>query len=63
MGKNVQAITAYPVRGGVEMRAMKKSARGSKFIFDSIVVLYAEKSKQEIAAEMAAATEELLKRD
>lgn len=56
-------VEVAPTRGGVDVRAIGRSARGTRFIFDSIVILDAGLTKEQLRDEIARATATLMSQD
>lgn len=56
----VFSVARFRVAGGVEVVAFARSARGTRYRYNSVVVLRGEKSKVEFAASLALATQQML---
>lgn len=56
-------VEIAPTRGGFDVRAIGRSARGTQFIFDSIVVLDDDLTKEELREQLARATATLMSQD
>jgi hypothetical protein len=59
MGKLIFEVRQKMVRGGIELQAISKSNRGTKYISDSIVVLHEAGQKYPSRQQIMAAIEEL----
>lgn len=59
MGNLATSFRLIPVRGGVELQGIAKSDRGSKYILDSVVILFEEGQQKATKEQLEAAVRQL----